>query len=234
MDPVKDPHGNYFNSPLQTKINIDRNVKSVVTISTNPNNSKENCPESEHDKSDHQSPNTNILRRIYPEGSFQELKELLKLYIPISLTMMIMLSLTPVAIAFVGTHGKEAVSYVGLAFSFFNVTGLAVVSGAQMACDTLFSQTFGSGNRHNLGIQLQRGCVISLLICVPCVSLHLICEPLMLLLQQDPTHAKLAQEYLYYLCPACFVSSADAASLHFQFYAIGNLMHKYYQVQVGL
>ena len=40
---------------------------------------------------------------------------------------------------------------------FTHVTGLAVAFGMSTACDTYFSQYHGSVNRHKLGVVLQKG-----------------------------------------------------------------------------
>ena len=53
------------------------------------------------------------------------------------------------------------VNHHSLCFQLYNVTGLTVMLGLSSGCDTIFSQTFGSLNKHKLGVALQRGIVQS-------------------------------------------------------------------------
>ncbi|CAH8431569.1 unnamed protein product [Dicrocoelium dendriticum] len=96
----------------------------------------------------------------------------------------------PISAVSCGLLGKHALATVGLANSVFNVTCLAVVIGLLTAADTLFSQTYGSNEQNMLRIQLQRAIVIITFCCIPCISLYLFAEPVLLLLQQNPQTAR--------------------------------------------
>ncbi|KAF5404080.1 hypothetical protein PHET_02315 [Paragonimus heterotremus] len=131
-----------------------------------------------------------FLRRFFPFGFWYEFKMLVRLAIPITLTSLVAFLSGPISVIFCGRLGKSALATVGLAVSVFNITGLAVITGLLTAADTLFSQTFGSNKKHLMGMQLQRAFVIVSICCFPCVSLHLMAEPLLLLLKQNPLTAK--------------------------------------------
>uniref|UniRef100_A0A094ZJY6 Multidrug and toxin extrusion protein 1 n=1 Tax=Schistosoma haematobium TaxID=6185 RepID=A0A094ZJY6_SCHHA len=112
----------------------------------------------------------------------------------------------PMGLIFCGQLGKTALATVGLANSVFNVAGLAVITGLLTAVDTLFSQIFGSSNKGLMGVHLQRAIVISFIMCMPCWSLYLCIEPILLGLKQNPLMAKKASEYLLFMIPGLYVS----------------------------
>ncbi|RTG85517.1 multidrug resistance protein, MATE family [Schistosoma bovis] len=125
----------------------------------------------------------------------------------------------PMGLIFCGQLGKTALATVGLANSVFNVAGLAVITGLLTAVDTLFSQIFGSSNKGLMGVHLQRAIVISFIMCMPCWSLYLCIEPILLGLKQNPLMAKKASEYLLFMIPGLY------------FAAIGQILTKYVQTQ---
>ncbi|KAF8569291.1 hypothetical protein P879_06940 [Paragonimus westermani] len=162
---------------------------------------------------------TGFLGKFFPFGFWYEFRMLTKLAIPITLTSLIGFLSGPISVIFCGRLGKSALATVGLAVSVFNITGLAVITGLLTAADTLFSQTYGSNKKHLMGIQLQRAFVIVSICCFPCVSLHLMAEPLLLLLKQNPLTAKKAADYLVYMAPGLWFAS------------YGQVMSKYVQTQ---
>ncbi|KAL3316718.1 hypothetical protein Ciccas_004625 [Cichlidogyrus casuarinus] len=151
--------------------------------------------------------------RFFPFGFCYELKHLIRLAAPISLTTLISFLFGPISAIFCGQYNKDALATVGLAVSVFNVTGMAVATGVLTACDTLFAQTYGSKHRYRMGIQLQRAIIIMTLICLPCWAVHLCIEPILLGLKQNPLIAKsvdawgsaISQSISYLLQPVAYI-----------------------------
>ncbi|CAL8084294.1 unnamed protein product [Calicophoron daubneyi] len=124
-----------------------------------------------------------------------------------SVTSLFNFLLGPVSVAFCGHLGKTQLATVGLSTSVFNVAGMFVVNGLVTASDTIFAQTYGSPHKSRLEAQLKKTMILITMCCVICCSMYICCEPILLLLGQNPLVAKLTSEYLLYLIPALFFAS---------------------------
>uniref|UniRef100_A0AAX7UZ03 Multidrug and toxin extrusion protein n=1 Tax=Astatotilapia calliptera TaxID=8154 RepID=A0AAX7UZ03_ASTCA len=140
--------------------------------------------------------------RFIPSVYRNELVQLSKLAGPVFMIFMISF----VSTVFCGHLGKTELAAVALSIAVINVTGISIGTGLSLTCDTLISQTYGSGNLKRVGVILQRGVLILLLACFPCWAILINTEPLLLAVKQSPEVASLSQLYVKIFMPALPVS----------------------------
>lgn len=140
-----------------------------------------------------------------------ELKILSKSSGPLTVTSLLQYSLTVTSIFTVGRLGKVELGAVSLASMTANITGYAIYQGLATSLDTLSSQAYGSGNRHSVGLQLQRMVYFLWAVTVPIGVLWLSAGEILKLIVPDRRSAELAGLYLRVLLVgapgyACFES----------------------------
>ncbi|KAM8854299.1 multidrug and toxin extrusion protein 1-like isoform 1-T1 [Synchiropus picturatus] len=158
-------------------------------------------------------------RMLLPVGFQTEMKETCKLAGPAMISQLMGLAVGFVSTGFCGHLGKTELAGVSLAISVINVLGISIGFGLATACDTLMSQTFGSGNHHKVGVILQRSILILILACFPCWAILLNTEALLLAVGQEPEVARLSQMYVQIFMPAlpaAFLFSLEAKYLQAQ------------------
>ncbi|XP_027854834.1 multidrug and toxin extrusion protein 1 [Xiphophorus couchianus] len=159
------------------------------------------------------------IRALVPLGFKGEIKELSKLAAPVMLAQFMGYAVSFVSTVFCGHLGKTELAGVSLAIAVINVTGVSIGFGLASACDTLISQTYGSGNLLRVGVILQRSILILLLACFPCWAILINTEPILLAFRQEPEVASLAQMYVKIFMPslpATFMFSLESRYLQNQ------------------
>uniref|UniRef100_A0A8C7HWZ2 Multidrug and toxin extrusion protein n=1 Tax=Oncorhynchus kisutch TaxID=8019 RepID=A0A8C7HWZ2_ONCKI len=138
----------------------------------------------------------------------EEMVEILKLALPMFISMLMLMLISFVSTVFCGHLGKTELAAVTLATSVVNITGISIGTGLASAFDTLISQIFGSNNLKYVGVIVQRGILILLLSCFPCWALLINTEPILLAFHQSPEVSRLTQLYVRIFMPAlpaCFM-----------------------------
>uniref|UniRef100_A0A665UDE9 Multidrug and toxin extrusion protein n=1 Tax=Echeneis naucrates TaxID=173247 RepID=A0A665UDE9_ECHNA len=140
--------------------------------------------------------------RFIPLDHRQEMRELVKLAGPVIISQLMVFMISIISMVFCGHLGKTELAGVSLAAAVVNVSGISIGTGLSSTCDTLISQTYGSGNLKRVGVILQRGILILLLACFPCWAVLINTEPLLLAVRQSPEVASLSQLYVKIFMPA--------------------------------
>uniref|UniRef100_A0AAQ5ZNW9 Multidrug and toxin extrusion protein n=1 Tax=Amphiprion ocellaris TaxID=80972 RepID=A0AAQ5ZNW9_AMPOC len=153
------------------------------------------------------------IRMLIPVGFKSEVLELSKLAVPVILSNFLGFAVSFISTVFCGHLGKTELAGVALAIAVINVTGISIGFGLASACDTLVSQTYGSGNLMRVGVIMQRAILILLLACFPCWAILINTEPILLAVRQEPDVARL----MYALCLSFLLQAAFMYSLEARF-----------------
>ncbi|KAL6774561.1 hypothetical protein ACKKBG_A25485 [Auxenochlorella protothecoides x Auxenochlorella symbiontica] len=125
-----------------------------------------------------------------------ELASIASLAVPLSLSNLMGLVISLVAIGFVGRLGAFELSVVVTSTSIFNVSGLSVLTGFASAMETLTGQAYGAGHYSHVGVVLQRALLLTTLLTAALGVLWTGADRALILLGQDPDISRSARYYL--------------------------------------
>ncbi|XP_064636838.1 multidrug and toxin extrusion protein 1-like [Lineus longissimus] len=138
----------------------------------------------------------------FPSWFKMELKQVFDLAWSMVIVTLFSNLMAPISIAFVGNWlGPTELGGVAIANTLINVTGTCIGIGLSTACDTVFSQAYGSPNKKKVGVYLQRGIYVISLYLFPCWAIHLNAETILVAVGQEREIAKIAAEYILYFMP---------------------------------
>ncbi|KAI5626707.1 hypothetical protein C0J50_13667 [Silurus asotus] len=136
------------------------------------------------------------LRSLIPIEFKKELKEVASLALPVFLSYVMVYLIGFVSVVFCGHLGRQSLEGVALATAIINVSAVSVGYGLASACDTLISQTFGSGNLKQIGVIIQRTFLILMMACFPCWAILINTESILIAVKQNPEVARISQLYV--------------------------------------
>ncbi|XP_015237592.1 PREDICTED: multidrug and toxin extrusion protein 1-like [Cyprinodon variegatus] len=142
------------------------------------------------------------VKRWLPLAYREELYHVLRLTGPLLLSRILNFLLQFVITIFCGHIGNAELAGYAVASATISVTTTATGYGLTTACDTLISQTYGSGNMKRVGAILQKSILILLLFCLLCWALLVNSHNLLLLLHQEQEVARIAHLYIMIFLPA--------------------------------
>lgn len=131
-----------------------------------------------------------------------EFWSLLRGSVPVILAYTLQMSLQTVTVMIIGHSSPLNLAVSAFSLMFALVTGWMIALGGTTALDTLASSTFtGSGNKHDLGILLQRAFLVLGVFYVPVAIIWACADPLFRALGQDHELSYLSSKFLTALIP---------------------------------
>jgi MATE family multidrug resistance protein len=134
------------------------------------------------------------------ERLVEEARALVRLAIPVVAAQLGLMSLGVVDTIMVGHLSKQALAAVALGNLY--TWGLMILGqGVLMALDPLISQAHGAGDRPAVSLALQRGLLLSQLICIPFWVAFQFAEPVLRLFKQPPEIVPVAAHFIRNIAP---------------------------------
>lgn len=131
----------------------------------------------------------------------REVKTLVSLGYPLTLSFVLGFCVNLVAIASVGELGGATMSAVVLATSFYSCTGMAVSVGFAGVLETTCGQAYGGRAYTAVGTALQRGILTSALLCLGVFSFWIPAASILRFMGQPADLAQEAARYLHIMMP---------------------------------
>lgn len=147
----------------------------------------------------------------------EELKKMKDIALPIAAINLAMYMKSMVSVASLGRLGPLELAGGALAISFTNITGYSVLSGLALGMEPISSQASGSHNFILLSLTLRRAILMLLFASIPIAILWLHLQPILILLQQDPSVASIAAKYCLFALPDLIANSLlQPIRIHFR------------------
>ena len=124
----------------------------------------------------------------------------MRLALPVVAAQVGMVLLGVIDTIMVGRLTPQALAAVALG-SIFTFGTMILAIGILHGLDPLVAQAFGAGERDEIGLHLQRGIVLGLVLSIPYLLLFLKSEPLLRLFHQPPEVVALAGPFIRALAP---------------------------------
>ena len=131
----------------------------------------------------------------------KELRGLVALAAPIVATQVGTMLMGAVDMVMVGGVGREALAGAALG-SVWTMGTLTIAMGVTMGIDPLLTQAQGAGDGRAVGLTLQRGLVMALIVSVPTALLWFWTEEALVLAGQSPVLARMAHDYVIVQMPS--------------------------------
>lgn len=125
-----------------------------------------------------------------------DIKDITALGLSLTFTHIVVVALNLTIMYYAGRLPTSDLDGVGLALTLFNLTGFSLANGLGAACETLFSQAYGSPNKKKVGIYLQRAFVFFAVGFVFTICTNINSNIIFELLGQDPVIACVARRFL--------------------------------------
>lgn len=123
--------------------------------------------------------------KIKPRNFKSEAKSIFKLAWPLVFSDFSEYMIPLITLLFIGQYGETPLAAIGLALSFCNITGVALLIGLDTATQTLCSQSYGAGNFQRYGVILQRALILQLIVIFSILPLWINSEKILLAFHQD-------------------------------------------------
>ncbi|PIK38369.1 putative multidrug and toxin extrusion protein 1 [Apostichopus japonicus] len=132
---------------------------------------------------------------------FQEVKKIISLAWPTSAYLLLNYGVNFAPIIFNGRLGTTQLAAASLSVAVLGATVRAIGIGFTSACETFFAQTYGSENKKQVGIELQKSilCVLAVMILTLVICLN--AETILVFLGQDPKISALVGVFLTLYIP---------------------------------
>ncbi|WCJ42388.1 MATE efflux family protein [Euphorbia peplus] len=144
-----------------------------------------------------------------------EIKQQLKIAGPLISVFLGLSLIQMIGIIFVGHLGELPLSGASIATCFASMSGYTLLRGMGGALETYSGQSFGAKQFHLLGIHLQRGMLILLVISTPVCVMFAYSDEILIRLGQNPDIAKEAGKYTRFLIPGFFAMSLFECLIRF-------------------
>eukprot|EP00112_Aurelia_sp_Birch-Aquarium-sp1_P024064 Seg744.1 transcript_id=Seg744.1/GoldUCD/mRNA.D3Y31 product="Multidrug and toxin extrusion protein 1" protein_id=Seg744.1/GoldUCD/D3Y31 len=140
--------------------------------------------------------------KIKPRNFKSEAKSIFKLAWPLVFSDFSEYMIPLITLLFIGQYGETPLAAIGLALSFCNITGVALLIGLDTATQTLCSQSYGAGNFQRYGVILQRALILQLIVIFSILPLWINSEKILLAFHQDKEVSRLAGQFIIWRAPA--------------------------------